>query len=121
MRKLGPEDMAQDEVLNAIQDWLQDKLSRQSTTAGDIADCMGVFARCGDTLSAAIAYAEDLFSQEGTITLLTGHKAKGLEWPVVYHLDPFLLRDNEQDLNLRYVITTRAQETYYEIETKDIR
>ena len=121
MRKLGPETMTQEEVLDEIQTWLQDKLSRQSTTAHDIADCMVVFARAGNTLSAAIAYAEDLFAQEGTITLLTGHKAKGLEWNTVYCLDAFLLRDDEQDQNLKYVITTRAKETYYEIETRDIK
>jgi hypothetical protein len=57
------------------------------------------------------------------ITLATGHKAKGLEWPVVLHLDPWRVpskyavaaRDNgnpvpyEQDLNLKYVIETRSK------------
>jgi hypothetical protein len=44
-----------------------------------------------------------------------------LEWNTVYHLDPFLLRPDEQDLNLRYVITTRAMDTYYEINSQDIK
>jgi DNA helicase II / ATP-dependent DNA helicase PcrA len=121
LRKLGPESLPQLEVLNAIEEWRAEKLSRQSTTASDIADCMGVFAQFGDTLAQAIAYAEHLFKQSGTIQLLTGHKSKGLEWLVVYHLDPFLLREDEQDLNLRYVIQTRAMETYFEIESREIK
>lgn len=53
--------------------------------------------------------------------LLTGHKAKGLEWNTVYHLDPFLIGESEQELNLKYVIGTRSLENYYEILTKEIR
>jgi superfamily I DNA/RNA helicase len=58
------------------------------------------------------------------ITLATGHKAKGLEWDTVVHLDPwrvpskFAKRQAEagndtalkQDLNLRYVIETRSRD-----------
>lgn len=120
MKKLGPSGLPRDQLINAITDWLYDKLERESTTAEDIAQCMMVFARQGKTLSEALAYAEDLFSQQGTITLTTGHKAKGLEWPVVYHLDPWLIKDGEQELNLRYVIQTRALEEYYELDSKDI-
>jgi DNA helicase-2/ATP-dependent DNA helicase PcrA len=63
--------------------------------------------------------------QEGSlkITLATGHKSKGLEWPIVVHLDPHRVPSKfaqramidgnpipmEQDLNLRYVIETRVQ------------
>ena len=36
---------------------------------------MRVFASYGQTLGAAISYAEHLFAQSGTIHLLTGHKA----------------------------------------------
>lgn len=57
------------------------------------------------------------------ITLATGHKSKGLEWPIVVHLDPFRVPSKyalgqadhgnmvplEQDLNLKYVIETRSQ------------
>ena len=121
MRKLGDEWMKQPEVLNAIAAWKTEKIAKGSSTAEDIAGCMHVFANHGRTLGQAMAYAEDLFRQQGSIQLLTGHKAKGLEWPTVYHLDPFLLRADEQDSNLRYVITTRAMETYYEINSVDIK
>ena len=120
MRKLGPLELTREQLLLVIEEWRNEKLAKQSTTANDLADCMGVFAKRGENLGQAVAYAQDLFAQSGQLTLLTGHKAKGLEWPVVYHLDPFLIRDDEQDLNLRYVIQTRALEEYYEIETKEI-
>ena len=121
MRKLGPEAMKKEQVYAEIESWKHEKLSRQSTTATDIAACMVVFATHGNTLGQAIAYAEHLFSQKGTINLLTGHKAKGLEWSTVYHLDPFLLGETEQELNLRYVIQTRSLDTYYEIESREIK
>lgn len=67
---------------------------------------------------------ETMFSKESlSITLATGHKSKGLEWPVVVHLDPWRVPSKfafkaqmegnmvpmEQDRNLRYVIETRTQ------------
>jgi DNA helicase-2/ATP-dependent DNA helicase PcrA len=121
MKKLGPPGLPREGLLSAISDWLYDKLERESTTAEDLAGCMVVFAKRGHNLSEAVAYAEDLFAQRGELTLTTGHKAKGLEWPVVYHLDPWLIKDGEQELNLRYVIQTRAQEEYYELDSRDIR
>lgn len=121
MRRLGDESMNKEALLNEIESWRQEKLAKQSTTANDIADCMQVFAGFGDSLGQAISYADHLFAQKGTINLLTGHKAKGLEWNTVYHLDSFLLGESEQELNLRYVIQTRAMQNYYEIESREIR
>lgn len=66
-----------------------------------------------------------MFSKDSLrITLATGHKAKGLEWPTVIHLDPWRVPSKyakqalseghtipmEQDLNLRYVIETRTMQ-----------
>ena len=82
---------------------------------------MRVFARFGENLSQAVEYANHLFQQTGTIMLLTGHKAKGLEWNTVYHLDPWLLGEGEQEQNLAYVILTRAMDSYYEIDSREIR
>lgn len=121
LRKLGEDGDKPEKVLNAIDKWEAEKIAKGSTTAPDIADCIRVFARTGTTLGRAVAYAEHLFKQVGNIQLLTGHKAKGLEWPTVYHLDSWLLRSDEQDLNLRYVITTRSMDTYYEINSADIK
>lgn len=121
MKKLGEPSMSKVALRNAIEDWRNEKAAKGSTSADDTADCMLVFADYGETLEQAIAYVEKLFDQEGSITLTTGHKSKGLEWPIVYHLDPFLVHDTDQDRNLRYVITTRSQNQFYEINSKDIR
>ena len=121
MRKLGSDDLARGRVLEAIAEWQADREAKESKTAGDLADCMRVFAKQGNTLSTAIAYAEHLFKQEGTIRLSTGHKAKGLEFQTVYHLDPWLIRSDEQDQNLRYVIQTRSADRYFEVDSANIR
>ena len=60
-----------------------------------------------------------IFSSEGTITLASGHKSKGLEWDTVVHLDPWRIpskfakspADLEQENNLRYVLETRTKHT----------
>lgn len=121
MKKLGDEHMSKAQLLGAIDSWLEEKLAKESKSAPDLAECMRVFANQGENLGQAIAYAEHLFAQEGSIQLLTGHKAKGLEWNTVYHLDPWLIGAHEQELNLYYVIATRAMETYYEVESGKIR
>lgn len=121
MKHLGDTSTPREALLQSISQWLAEKLAKQSQTAQDIADCMCVFAQFGKTLGQAIAYAEHLFAQKGSLRLLTGHKAKGLEWDTVYHLDPWLIGRSEQELNLLYVIQTRAKREYYEIESKEIR
>lgn len=121
MRKLGPEEMNKNGVLHAIDSWLAERLAKSSASAQDLADCMKVFAGFGSSLGQAISYAEHLFAQKGTIRLLTGHKAKGLEWDTVYHLDPWLCGESEQDQNLRYVISTRSKNKLVEIDSSAIR
>lgn len=122
MRRLGADDASQGTVLSAIDDWLAEREDRGSTTAHDIAECMRVFTMYGTTLNHAILHAEHLFAQSGTLRLMTGHKAKGLEFDTVYHLDPWLCRmDEEQDQNLRYVIQTRSLDTYYEVDSNQIQ
>ena len=121
LKRLGDDDTKQDSLMSAIDDWLAEKLAKESKTALDTAECMKVFASFGATLGQAVSYAEHLFSQQGAIQLLTGHKSKGLEFPVVYHLDPWIIGTDEQELNLRYVIQTRSEDRYYEINSLDIR
>lgn len=121
MRKLGPEELSRSSTLSAINDWEHEKLSRESSSASDMAACMRVFANQASSLGLAISYAEHLFKQTGSIKLMTGHKAKGLEWDTVYHLDPHLCKNTEQDKNLRYVIGTRSREFLYEINSENIQ
>jgi DNA helicase-2/ATP-dependent DNA helicase PcrA len=123
MRKLGSEDMTKAQTLSAITEWEQEKLARESKTAEDLASCMRVFADHGSSLGTAIAYAEHLFKQTGTILLTTIHKAKGLEWRDVYHLDPWMVRRHPsgQNRNLDYVCSTRSCDSLTEIASEDIQ
>ncbi|MDE2106760.1 MAG: ATP-dependent helicase [Patescibacteria group bacterium] len=120
MKKLGPESLTQAQTLSAIESWRAERLDRGSTSADDLADCMKVFAEHGSSLGTAISYAEHVLAQTGTIRLMTIHKSKGLEFDTVYHLDSWLCREDEQDLNLRYVAITRSKDRYFEINSKSI-
>lgn len=77
-----------------------------------------------------------LFSkEEGLVVLGTGHKAKGLEWDVVLHLDPWRIPSKQakeaealgdpgpmqQDQNLKYVIETRTKHTLIEAGLKEFQ
>ena len=121
LRRLGDEGLSRSSVLSAIDAWLDERLAKSSTTAEDMAACMRVFAEAGTTLGQAIAYAEHVLAQKGTIRLMTGHKAKGMEFESVYVLDEWLCRDEEQDLNLKYVMATRAMQNLFYINSRDIR
>lgn len=124
MRRLGPDELSREATFASIGDWLSEKLAKESKTAQDMADCMKVFASHGATLGQAIGYAEHLLKQSGTITFMTGHKSKGLEFDNVIHLDPWMVRKdphNEQDLNLDYVITTRSRNRLTEIDSEHIQ
>jgi DNA helicase-2/ATP-dependent DNA helicase PcrA len=110
MAKLGPEELTRAQTLSAIDTWELEKLANSSKSARDTAECMRVFARKSPSLGSAIAYAKHMFEQSGEIKFMTGHKAKGLEWDHVYHLQPELCTDFGQDPNVKYVIDTRARE-----------
>lgn len=122
LQKVCDSNDSQDTMLGKIETWRTERLvnSQSPRTVNDTADCMAIFAGFGQTLTQAVAYVNHIFEQKGQIKLMTGHKAKGGEWPIVYHLDPGLCREDDQDLNLRYVITTRAEEELYAINSQDI-
>jgi DNA helicase II / ATP-dependent DNA helicase PcrA len=122
MRKLGDESLSGPKLLGAITEWLDAKLAAESKTASDLAECMRVFAERSADLGQAIRYAEHLFAQQGKILFSTGHKAKGLEWDTVVHLDPWLCRRKAtpQSKNLDYVISTRSKNRLIEIDSECI-
>jgi DNA helicase II / ATP-dependent DNA helicase PcrA len=122
MKKLCDEHDSRNEVLTCINEWEEAKLAKESKSAEDMAACMRIFASKGKTLGEAIRYAEHLFKQDGRIYLTTGHKAKGLEWDTVIHLDPWLVRKDhtEQDKNLDYVVSTRSRDRLIEIDSERI-
>ena len=93
--------------------------ARNPQLIDDKADCFRIFADSSTTRGGAIAYAEHILSQAGPIQLMTGHKSKGLEFNNVIFLDEFLVGEEDQDPNLRYVIITRAKEKLVYAESKN--
>jgi len=121
--KVGNPFDKREDLLFKIDAWRDTQLEKTNApqTIQDTAECMKVFATWGTTCSQAIDYAKYIFAQHGKIDLTTGHKAKGREWDTVYHLDPHLIGKDDQDLNLKYVITTRAKQELYEITTGELQ
>lgn len=111
LKKFGPTSMRQEEVFAAIELWTKEKKrkSRNKGRVDDQAECLRIFAEQGANLGDAIAYAEHILAAHGPIQLMTIHKSKGLEWDDVFILDEHLIRDDQQDMNLRYVAQTRAK------------
>jgi len=115
--KLGSEDMTQAQTLSAIDDWAAEKESMDSRSAADLAESMRVFARHGKSLGQAIAYAQHVFgSTEGEIRFMSGHRAKGLEFENVYHLNASAIKSGGQEQNIHYVIDTRSSDRLTYIE-----
>jgi hypothetical protein len=129
LKKLGPEDMDYEQAHKAIDAWETDKLrkAKGKATTKDKADCLRVFLSVGGDLRGAIAYAESIFKSAGPILLMSGHKSKGLEYDHVFHLDPSRIPspyasgpdEEEQELNVRYVIETRAKKSLTLIEMEN--
>lgn len=130
LKEFGDFAMPRDELIGHLGRWKQLKLAEGKLAEASIEDryeCLMVFATQSETLGEAIRNAEKLFSAEGPIELLSGHKSKGLEWNDVYHLDPWRVPSKfarkgeplEQELNLEYVITTRAKSTLTLIDLED--
>jgi len=114
MSKLGKPPMLRDSALHALGEWEAQELKRARGGAKgsirDKASCIRLIIEQTRTLGDAIAYLEHLLSRPGRYRLMTGHKAKGLEFDRVWFLDPHICNmDNEQDKNLKYVIETRAK------------
>lgn len=140
LKKLGPGDTKRELVLTLISAWEESQLKKahraRQAAVRDKAECLRVFAEASRTLDEAIAYANTIFNASGPIQLMTGHKSKGGEWPIVFHLDAFLVpskwavREAEetgdeskliQEKNLKYVIETRAQESLIYINSEGYR
>ena len=122
MKKFGKGTMERAQVRIAIAEWAEEKKkkTRNLSRVEDQAACLYIFAEQGDTLSDAIAYADHLFNSQGPIQLMTGHKAKGLEFDTVFILDKHLIRVDEgkQEPNLLYVCQTRAKKQLFYVESE---
>ena len=122
MKKFGKVSISRKEVYDCIDKWADEKLkkNRNPGKVYDQASCLRIFADQGSTLGEAMAYAEHLFDSQGPIQLMTGHKAKGLEFDTVFFLDEDLINMEEpQDRNLKYVIQTRAKKALFYVTSKE--
>jgi len=134
-RKLIPEDgEGSAECARRVSDWrdkevdlarLNDKEEKAAIIL-DKAECLfAVLANVGSAGELRSLLNRMFASENNRITLATGHKSKGLEWPTVIHLDSFRIPSKfakmqkeqgnlipmQQEMNLKYVIETRSQNT----------
>ena len=125
-------DWEEDEVGTA----LANGLTANAESIQDRADCIravieGTSPRTVEDICGQLA---SLFAREqGLVTLSSIHKAKGLEFEIVIHLDPWrlpskqakralLAGDNapmEQEMNLKYVCETRTKRVLIEANLKE--
>lgn len=120
MKKLGKPSTPIAEAKLALQEW--EEKARKKYKSGkkidDIIATLHYFFAEAETLGNVIDSFQRVLNATGKIKLMTGHRSKGLEFDRVFFLDKFLLGDEGQDLNLRYVIETRAREELYYVERK---
>lgn len=113
MRKFGGSDLRTADVLDKIDIWEEKQKEKNKHRAHgsieDRAECMRIFAHQGKTLGEALAYAQHMVQMHSPLKMMTGHKAKGLEFDHVFFLDNELVGSDDQEPNLRYVIITRAK------------
>jgi superfamily I DNA/RNA helicase len=126
MQKIGPKDLPVADAYKRCDDLERQRLSRAQehgrAAIKDQFNCIRIFLEHGDTLGAAIAYAEHLMTMTGSIKLMTGHKSKGLEFKHVYLLDADKIRidlenPHDQEANVLYVMQTRAIDTLSYVRT----
>lgn len=118
--KLGTADMPIDQVELAIELFIEREKSKKKDhdKINDLHECLLIFCEGAKNLGEVVNKVQRIFSASGPIKLMTGHKSKGLEFPHVFFLDPQLIGKRGQEVNLRYVIQTRAQETLTYIESE---
>lgn len=121
-----PSDQSSKDLITSVERWRGEEIIKNSHNTTrldgihDRAESMMAIVENSRSLADALALVDDIFSRGGKISLATGHKAKGLEWNHVFHLDPFRVPSKKaldsgdeaaiaQEKNLRYVIETRTK------------
>lgn len=112
--------------------------SRKAEGVRDRAGCLYALidgAQPHDAGGLATAISKLFARERGDITLGSIHRAKGLEWDCVMHLDPWRLPSRyareaaeagnpiplEQEWNLKYVCETRARHTLVQASAEDFK
>lgn len=123
LESLAPANAKREAALTSLARYRAEKLAKLRKASAkqaleDRVDCLRVFIEDAETLGGAVALAKHVFNEGGVIDLCSGHKSKGSEWNDVFILDEWLLGDDGQEHNLRYVMATRAKRslTYINFE-----
>lgn len=116
---------SREDFLARLQNWEIKECGKYINNTDSIQDrcdsIRALFGEAHENVHSVLEQIQILSSMTGgKITLATGHKAKGLEWHTVIHLDPhrvpskFALKKGgiylTQDLNVKHVIITRTQQ-----------
>lgn len=140
-RKLLPDDSIDARTcVGLIEDWCRTEISKAQVN-DNAHKIDGINDRAGSLLAVLTSgnsknagdlrqAIEELFSRVSEkVTLSTGHKAKGLEWDIVLHLDPACIPARyaqkqggvalQQEENLKYVIETRTKRVLIEANLKE--
>jgi len=142
-KKILPDnDTLAEECSDKINDWAQGEIAvalannreAKAESILDRAQCLLAVLESGKVASARELREAltELFAREvGKVTLSTGHRAKGLEWDLVLHLDPFRIPSPkarahggsalEQELNLLYVLETRTKSVLVNARLEDFQ
>lgn len=127
-----PSDVSRDQALDILTEWKMERLlkAKNPSAIEDRAECIKVFIDEGKNLAEAIAFAEHTFASKGTVTLMSGHKSKGLENNNVWIIDPWRTPSKwslgnkkalQQEKNCEYVMETRYKETLTFANMEDLQ
>lgn len=129
LHKIAGADAKADEIRTKLQEWEASEVSlalangreAAAEAASDRAEALRAVLDSGAANAVQLkGLLDDLFSRDhGLVTLSSIHRAKGLEWDFVLHLDPWRLPSRfakriggtalEQEHNLNYVAETRTR------------
>jgi superfamily I DNA/RNA helicase len=112
----------QNEVIRLLEVWKERQKAKYKNhkRLEDRFDCLNLFVEEAEDLKGAIEAAKRVEAMRGSVTFITGHKAKGQEWENVFFLNQHLCKEGQgQEDNLRYVICTRAKRSLTYIDSDD--
>jgi superfamily I DNA/RNA helicase len=124
IKKLKPKDITHLELkLQSYLDTQTMKLAEDEAKLAALTDkieCIRIFMQDAKSIEDLLLHINSMFADKearSILTLSTIHKAKGLEWRIVYFLNEWLLPSKwakqpyqlRQEANLRYVACTRAK------------
>jgi len=111
----------QNEVIRLLEVWKNRQKAKYKNhkRLEDRFECLNLFVNEAEDLKGAIEAAKKVEAMRGSVTFITGHKAKGQEWESVFFLDHHLCKEGQgQEDNLRYVICTRAKRSLTYVDSK---